>query len=510
MSNVTTKYSTTPSQNAKLGSLSLKENETRYRDINDLFRQLMADVRQESNEARSLISTARSEAATARSQALSAVGEANEAKVLSNNYATQIAAIQTTASQANSRAAAAENTAEEALQATSAIQTVSAQAGANADAITALKSRVLSLENAATSDARTVQSDGVTVDNTDGVLKAIDVKVGEDDYASGRGQIGRTAVSDGADVNSLLSDGWYAVGGTGTANLPDGVTIGVCRTSSGYAAGTVCQTFFSLEETPRMFLRTFDGTNFTPWREPIFSNAIGSGLSIQDGVLSADLSGVLPEAGEGDYDRCLSGGGAWMEVATPEDLAAVEESLDSFAESLADIQTALEAVQAQVAAEPDGTTVMVVDGAYTVPTYLGATEEDNGVAGLVPAAESADMLKYLRGDGTWASPELETATFDGSTVGLVPAPEELGTGDDGEPLAETRFLKADGTWEDPVAELNERVDRLEEGAEIADLTVEVDALKNGMTPQDIDAIFWPAGDAGSEGGESGSGEEGGE
>ena len=70
MSNVSTKYSTTANSNVKLGSLSLKENETRFRDINDLFRLLMADARQESNEVRSLISTARSEASTAKSQAL--------------------------------------------------------------------------------------------------------------------------------------------------------------------------------------------------------------------------------------------------------------------------------------------------------------------------------------------------------------------------------------------------------------------------------------------------------
>ena len=494
MSNVSTKYSTAANSNAKLGSISLKENETRYRDLNDLFRLLMADARQESNEVRSLISTARSEAATARSQAATARGEAAEAKTLSNNYSSQIASIQTTASQANSRANAAEDTAEQALQATAGIQAVATQASQNANAIGELSSRVLSLEEANAHDAALVTVDGTTIDNTGGVLKAIDVEVGDNDLASARGQLGRTAVSDGADVNALLLDGWYAVGGTGVQNAPEGATVGVCRTSSGFASGTAFQTFFSLDETPRVFIRTFDGTNFTAWREPIFSNA----LAFENGVITADLSTVLPVAGEDDYDRCLSGGGTWKDVATPEDLAAVDEALDSFAESLSEIRTALEAVEAQVAAEPDGETVMVVDGAYTVPTYLGATEEEAGIAGLVPAAEIADRDKFLRGDGTWADTAMEPPTFDGETAGLVPAPEEAELEEGAE---DRRFLKHDGTWEDPCEDLAGRVTALEEESGTEAIMERVVALENGADSEEIDLIFWPPSE--SESGEGG-------
>jgi hypothetical protein len=39
--------------------------------------------------------------------------------------------------------------------------------------------------------------------------------------------------------------------------------------------------------------------------------------------------------------------------------------------------------------------------ATTVPDYQGATSSAAGVAGLVPAATSANREKFLRGDGTW-------------------------------------------------------------------------------------------------------------
>jgi hypothetical protein len=271
------------------------------------------------------------------------------------------------------------------------------------------------------------------------------------------------------------------------ANLPEGVTIGVCRVSSGFATGTALQAFFSFEETPRMFIRTFDGTNFTSWREPIFSNAIGNGLAINDGVISADLSSVLPEAGEEDYDRCLTGGGTWKDVATPEDLDAVEASLDAFNALLTEFQQSLEAVEAQVAAEPDGETVVLEDGHYSVPIYLGATDETDGAAGLVPAAEAGQEGYYLRGDGTWGSPSFDQMTFDGETAGLVPAPEEAELEEGAE---DRRFLKHDGTWEDPCEDLAERVTALEEESGTEALIERVATLENGATSEEIDLIFW--------------------
>lgn len=491
MSNVQTKYSTTPSKNTKLGSLSLEENKTRFRDINDLFRQLMADVRQESDEARSLISTASSKASTAQAAIDGIRGEVNETNAIMGTWQSQI-------TEAKQTAEDAENAAEAAATSASTAASQAATAAANLTSlnstVTSLQSeaaslanRVTTLESAASEGSGVALVDGTTIEYQNGNMTAVDVAVDGDltDLASGRGQIGRTAAAGGVNVNELVLDGWYAVGGTGTANLPEGVVAGVMRVSSGYAAGTAFQTFFSVGDTPRVFIRDFDGTNFSAWREPIFSNAVGNGLAFENGVITADLSTVLPVAGEDDYGRCLSGGGTWKDVATPDDLVAVNEALDSFAESLSGLRTALEAVQATVAAEPDGTTIVVVDGQYSVPLYLGATAEDDGIAGLVPPAEAGADGLFLRSDGTWADPGLETSDFDGATSGLVPAPEEIELEEDEE---DRRFLKHDGTWEDPCEELEERVTALEE-VNVSSYGDRISDLEQGENPDSVLAIF---------------------
>ena len=39
----------------------------------------------------------------------------------------------------------------------------------------------------------------------------------------------------------------------------------------------------------------------------------------------------------------------------------------------------------------------------TVPVMTGADGTDAGAAGIVPAPQSSDNTKFLRGDGTWAA-----------------------------------------------------------------------------------------------------------
>lgn len=56
MSKVNTSYSTNPSLNTDIADASLREGETRFRDVNNVFRQLMADLREDSDEIRALIS----------------------------------------------------------------------------------------------------------------------------------------------------------------------------------------------------------------------------------------------------------------------------------------------------------------------------------------------------------------------------------------------------------------------------------------------------------------------
>ena len=86
-----------------------------------------------------------------------------------------------------------------------------------------------------------------------------------------------------------------------------------------------------------------------------------------------------------------------------------------------------------------------VDGLYSVDVMRGATSGHAGYMGLAPTPASADRTKFLRGDGTWATPTDTTySDFGGATssaagtAGLVPAPA---AGD------ETKFLAGDGTWQ---------------------------------------------------------------
>lgn len=77
-------------------------------------------------------------------------------------------------------------------------------------------------------------------------------------------------------------------------------------------------------------------------------------------------------------------------------------------------------------------------------TFTGATGEAAGAKGLVPAPAIADRDKFLKGDGTFATPTDTTyAAFTGATseeagaAGLVPAPASG---------ADIRLLCSDGTW----------------------------------------------------------------
>ena len=66
---------------------------------------------------------------------------------------------------------------------------------------------------------------------------------------------------------------------------------------------------------------------------------------------------------------------------------------------------------AELAAIQSGITASLVS---KITTMTGASTESNGQEGLVPAPQKDDKLKYLRGDGSWATPYTNaTTTSDG-------------------------------------------------------------------------------------------------
>lgn len=133
-----------------------------------------------------------------------------------------------------------------------------------------------------------------------------------------------------------------------------------------------------------------------------------------------------------------------------------------------DLQNALNAKQNTLSAGSNisisGNTISATDTTYSA--FTGATTQQAGSAGLVPAPATTDIDKYLNADGTWATPPGKTYTagsnvsisdqnvisatdttysaFTGATSGaagtsgLVPAPASGET---------SKYLKSDGSWD---------------------------------------------------------------
>ncbi len=54
--------------------------------------------------------------------------------------------------------------------------------------------------------------------------------------------------------------------------------------------------------------------------------------------------------------------------------------------------------------------------ALEVPVMTGATAQDDGISGLVPVPQAGDQLKFLRGDGTWATVTAELSPQDRADI----------------------------------------------------------------------------------------------
>lgn len=97
--------------------------------------------------------------------------------------------------------------------------------------------------------------------------------------------------------------------------------------------------------------------------------------------------------------------------------------------------------------DASGSLVQIIPQAnVAVPSYTGATSSAAGTAGLVPAAQSSEREKFLRGDGTWQEASGGTsASYQGATAsangvaGLVPAATSANR---------EKFLRGDGTWQE--------------------------------------------------------------
>lgn len=131
------------------------------------------------------------------------------------------------------------------------------------------------------------------------------------------------------------------------------------------------------------------------------------------------------------------------------------------------------------------------DTEYSV--FRGATNSADGSDGLVPAPKSGKQDSFLKGDGTWGTPENTKYNVVSKTAaGLAPQlPNETST---------TKYLRQDGTWAVPpnqtynkathssdglmAKEDKTKLDGIEEGAQknvAAYSNVDVDHCSNGTT-----------------------------
>lgn len=124
-------------------------------------------------------------------------------------------------------------------------------------------------------------------------------------------------------------------------------------------------------------------------------SAVAKEIAVMRGATETTdgVSGLVPAPGAADYERFLAGDGTWRDV----DVSHLAYTLPPATEqTLGGVK-----IGAGLSVENDGTLSADVQ---EVDVMTGATSSEDGVSGLVPAPESADRTRYLRGNGTWGAP----------------------------------------------------------------------------------------------------------
>jgi len=100
-------------------------------------------------------------------------------------------------------------------------------------------------------------------------------------------------------------------------------------------------------------------------------------------AIANGTSGLVPAPLIADKDKWLKGSGAWSELPS-----------------------ATSSVKGMV--QVDGTTISASNGVISAVEMTGANLTTNGTSGIVPAPTSADVNKFLKGDGDWATYPIAT------------------------------------------------------------------------------------------------------
>ena len=414
MSNVQTNYSTTPSANTSLGGLSMAEGTTQIRALNDAIRKLMADIREDSNEIRSMITGADTSISSLATEVTDALNSVNQIVATFDSFQDTLngaldsaSAARTAAEQAADSAGNAEQAVDEFAERVGTVETLAAD---NQTTLLEALADIADLKASGVA-AGYVQVDE-TMRNFDNVLSVRNVAIGGStaDLASDRGQLGRTAVPAIMSMDAFTSDGWYAVSPT-CGDTPESGMEGIVRVSSGYASGAIVQEFFSYGTRPRLFLRSSAdaGVEWTVWCE--VPTSIGSGLTYSAGTLTvgtmtgsdganSGTAGLVPAPASDQSNYALFGDATWRAVASASEMAELSYQATTLSDDLAILSASHELLAAGAVKDTGDQTI------YGVKTFVDA------IAGTIDRAvnnssgEAIDAT-YVRNDEPLASVDIE-------------------------------------------------------------------------------------------------------
>ena len=284
-----------------------------------------------------------------------------------------------------------------------------------------------------------------TIGNVDGLQTALDGKLGTTATAAAA-----TKLANARDIN-LSGDASGSASFDGTKDVTISVTIPDMVAATSEADGKAGFVPAPSTGEQNKFLRG-DGTWQTPSNTTYSTGtATKSGLTKLYTGTGTNTDGTMTQNA---ITTALNGKAASSHDHEIADVTGLQGALDGKLSTTGTAASATKLATARtISLGGDATGSTTFDGSVnktitvTIADMEGASSDAAGKAGFVPAPSAGYQGRYLRGDGTWATPTNTTySNMTGATTstagksGLVPAPAAGSA---------TRYLRSDGTWSVP-------------------------------------------------------------
>ena len=284
-----------------------------------------------------------------------------------------------------------------------------------------------------------------TIGNVDGLQTALDGKLGKTATAAAA-----TKLANARDIN-LSGDASGSASFDGTKDVTISVTIPDMVAATSEADGKAGFVPAPSTGEQNKFLRG-DGTWQTPSNTTYSTGtATKSGLTKLYTGTGTNTDGTMTQNA---ITTALNGKAASSHDHEIADVTGLQGALDGKLSTTGTATSATKLATARtISLGGDATGSTTFDGSanktitVTIADMEGASSNAAGKAGFVPAPSAGYQGRYLRGDGTWATPTNTTySNMVGATTstagksGLVPAPAAGSA---------TRYLRSDGTWSVP-------------------------------------------------------------